>query len=110
MDVYAPSNATQDSKLPVYFYIQGGGFNGNTNANYNGKGLIQASGMNIVVVNFNYRVGPYGFLAGKEVAKGGSLNNGLKDQIKALQWVQKYISQVRVLCSTPYSATCRSYL
>ncbi|KAK0647760.1 putative secreted lipase [Lasiodiplodia hormozganensis] len=93
LDVYAPSNATQDSKLPVYFYIQGGGFNGNTNANYNGKGLIQASGMNIVVVNFNYRVGPYGFLAGKEVAKGGSLNNGLKDQIKALQWVQKYISQ-----------------
>ncbi|OJD31316.1 triacylglycerol lipase [Diplodia corticola] len=93
LDVYAPSGATRDSQLPVYFYIQGGGFNGNSNANYNGKGLIQASGGEIIVVTFNYRVGPYGFLAGDEVAKGGSLNNGLKDQIKALEWVQKYISQ-----------------
>lgn len=47
----------------------------------------------MILVNFNYRVGPYGFLAGEEVLKGGSVNNGLKDQRKALQWVQKYISQ-----------------
>ncbi|KAL1629157.1 hypothetical protein SLS56_005600 [Neofusicoccum ribis] len=93
LDVYAPSNASRHSALPVYFYIQGGGFNGNTNPNYNGKGLILASGMNMVVVTFNYRVGPYGFLAGKEVARAASLNNGLKDIIKALEWVQKYISQ-----------------
>jgi carboxylesterase type B len=33
-------------------------------------------------------------LASNEVVQGGSLNNGLKDQIKALQWVQKYISNV----------------
>ena len=37
-----------------------------------------------MVVNFNYRVGPYGFLASREVLKGGSINNGLKDQRKAL--------------------------
>jgi carboxylesterase type B len=50
--------------------------------------------MDLVVVNFNYRVGPWGFLASNEVKEGGSINNGLKDQIKALQWVQKYIKQV----------------
>ena len=55
LNVFAPSNAKQASKLPVYFFIQGGGFNTNSNANYNGSGLIEASGMNIVVVNFNYR-------------------------------------------------------
>lgn len=88
LDVYAPSNATN---LPVYFFIQGGGFNGDSNPNYNGSGLIEASGFNIVVVNFNYRVGPYGFLAGSEIEAGGSQNNGLKDQLKALQWVQRYI-------------------
>jgi carboxylesterase type B len=93
--VYAPTNTTTSSKLPVYFFIQGGGFNADSNPNFNGTGLIQASGMNIVVINFNYRVGPYGFLASKEVMDGGSLNNGLKDQIKALQWVQKYIGGVR---------------
>ncbi|KAF4268368.1 hypothetical protein CNMCM8714_001577 [Aspergillus fumigatus] len=83
IDVYAPRNA---SNLPVFFWIQGGGFNSNSNANYNGTGLIEASGSQIVVVTFNYRVGPYGFLAATEVQNGGSLNNGLKDQIKALKW------------------------
>ena len=88
LDVYAPSNA---KNLPVYVFLQGGGFNLLGNANYNGTGMIAASGGNIVVVTLNYRVGPYGFLASKEVEKGASLNNGLKDQRKALQWVQKYI-------------------
>jgi len=97
MDVYAPSNATADSKLPVYFFIQGGGFNSNSNANYNGSGLVTASGFNIIVVNFNYRVGPYGFIAGREIVESdtASTNNGLKDQRKAMEWVQKYISGVR---------------
>ena len=97
VDVYAPTNAAQSGKkLPVYFFIQGGGFAELSNANYNGTGLVEASGHNIVVVTFNYRVGPYGFLAGKEVEEGASLNNGLKDQIKALEWVQKYIHTVCV--------------
>ncbi|CAI7612081.1 unnamed protein product [Penicillium glandicola] len=94
LDIYAPSAAVKDSKkLPVYFFIQGGGFAGNSNPNYNGTGLIKASGDNMVVVTFNYRVGPYGFLAGEEVEKGASLNNGLKDQHQALKWVQKHISK-----------------
>ena len=46
--------------------------------------------MNIIVITFNYRVGPYGFLASEEVV---SRNNGLRDQRKALEWVQKYIRQ-----------------
>lgn len=75
----------------MFFWIQGGGFNADSNADYDGTGLIQASGQNIVVVTFNYRVGPYGFLASEEVEKAGALNNGLKDILKALEWVQKYI-------------------
>ena len=95
LDVYAPTEGfTSKKKLPVYFFIQGGGFASLSNQNYNGTGLIQASDFNIIVVTFNYRVGPYGFLAGDEVETGASLNNGLKDQIKALEWVQKYISKV----------------
>lgn len=95
LDVFAPSTATEDSKLPVYFFIQGGGFNLNANPNINASGLIQASERNMVVVGFNYRVGLYGFLAGKEIGEDASLNNGLKDQIKALEWVKKHIAQVR---------------
>ncbi|KAI2469061.1 alpha/beta-hydrolase [Annulohypoxylon bovei var. microspora] len=89
LDVYAPSNATRNSKLPVYFFIHGGGFSVNSNPNLNGSGLIEASNYNIVVVTFNYRVGPYGFITNGDQIKA---NNGLRDQRKALQWVNRYIS------------------
>lgn len=79
--------------MPVYFFIQGGGFNQNSNYNFNGSGLVTASGNNIIVVTSNYRVGPYGFLASEEVLLGGSINNGLKDQRFGMHWVQEYISQ-----------------
>ena len=50
--------------------------------------------MDLVVVTFNYRVGPYGFLASKEVLADGNTNVGLFDQRKALEWVQQHISKV----------------
>ena len=95
INVFSPSKSTNESRLPVYVFIQGGGFSVNGNANYNGADLIDAADNNIVVVNFNYRVGPYGFLAGKEIAANGSLslNNGLKDQRQALKWVKKHIHE-----------------
>ncbi|KAJ4310567.1 hypothetical protein N0V94_008385 [Neodidymelliopsis sp. IMI 364377] len=95
VNVFAPSKATNTSKLPVYVFIQGGGFNMNGNANYDGADLIEAADNDMVIVNFNYRVGPYGFLAGREIEanKTLSLNNGLKDQRLLLKWVQKYIHE-----------------
>lgn len=53
--------------------------------------MVQKSGGNIILVNFNYRVGALGFLASEKVREGGALNAGLLDQRKALEWVQKYI-------------------
>ena len=41
-------------------------------------------------MTLNYRVGPYGFLASEQ---HGISNNGLRDQRKALEWVQRHISQ-----------------
>lgn len=94
VDVFAPASTTKNSNLPVYVFIQGGGFNENANANLDGKGLVKASGMGIVVVTFNYRVGPFGFLASSEVKKNASLNNGLKDQRQLLHWCQNHIREV----------------
>lgn len=91
LDVYAP--ARKNASLPVYVWIQGGGFNSLSEANYDATGLIKAGDMDMVVVTFNYRVGAYGFLAGEQIKKGGSPNNGLKDQLKVLEWVQKHISK-----------------
>jgi acetylcholinesterase len=85
VNVFAPTNATVDSNLPVWLYIQGGGYQTNSNANYNGTEVIQQSGGNIVFVTFNYRVG---------IFSDGDLNVGLLDQRRLLQWVQTYIREV----------------
>ncbi|KAK6067535.1 triacylglycerol lipase [Seiridium cupressi] len=66
-----------------------GGFNGDANPNIDGTGLIKASNDSIIVVNFNYRVGVYGFLADGDVV---APNIGLLDQRKAMEFVQSYIS------------------
>lgn len=91
INVYKPKNASSNSSLPVWFFIQGGGYANNANANYNGSEVVSNSGQDIVFVNFNYRVGALGFLASEEVRQDGDLNAGLLDQRKALLWVQKYI-------------------
>ncbi|KAF4637552.1 hypothetical protein G7Y89_g521 [Cudoniella acicularis] len=90
LDVYAPTE-NNSTPHPVFVWIQGGGFNGLSDLNRDGSGLIAAADHDMVVVTFNYRVGPYGFLASKEVKGNGDLNAGLLDQRKVLRWVQKYI-------------------
>jgi carboxylesterase type B len=42
----------------------------------------------VLYVAVNYRVGGFGFMAGKEMQADGSTNLGLKDQRLALEWVQ----------------------
>ena len=94
LDLYAPSSANKDSKLPVFVWIQGGGFNGD-GGHQNVTKLIEAAQMNMIVVTFTYRGAALGFLAGQEIrAEGASFNNGLRDQRKVLQWVQDYIQAV----------------
>ncbi|RBR09412.1 uncharacterized protein FIESC28_09862 [Fusarium coffeatum] len=90
VNVWAPTNAARKARLPVYVFIQGGGFNINSKATTNGTALIQASGMNMIVVTLNYRVSIFGFLSHGDKMQP---NNGLLDQRKVLQWVQKYISR-----------------
>ncbi|PNP39497.1 hypothetical protein TGAMA5MH_08515 [Trichoderma gamsii] len=86
VNVFKPSHATERSNLPVWVYIQGGGYSQNSNANYNGTEVIQQSNNGLIFVNFNYRVGALGFLASEHVRKDGDLNAGLLDQRKLLHW------------------------
>lgn len=95
IDVYAPANATRAGRgqgLPVMIWFQGGAFVQLFNPNYNGTGLIDASDGNVIVVSFNYRTGPYGFLASDKLRAEGNLNIGLHDQRAAIKWVQRHIS------------------
>lgn len=77
--------------MPVYVYFQGGGFNDLFSPNLDGNSLINASGHGIVIVTFNYRVGPYGFLASSQVLDDDDINNGMLDQRKVLHWIQQNI-------------------
>lgn len=95
IDVYAPAKSKRGGPrhgLPVMIWFQGGAFVQLFNPNYNGTGLIDASGGNAIVVSFNYRTGPYGFLANDELLAEGNLNIGLHDQRAAIKWVQRHIS------------------
>lgn len=69
------------------------GYTKNSNANWNGTEVIQRSDHNIVFVNFNYRVGLWGFLAGDRVRADGDLNAGLLDQRFMMLWVRRHIAQ-----------------
>lgn len=73
-------------------------------ANYHGDEVVEKSGMNIIMVNFNYRVGIFGFLASEKIKEDGDLNVGLLDQRRLLFWVKQHIAQVRLTsCSHPWS-------
>ncbi|ROW18363.1 hypothetical protein VPNG_00195 [Cytospora leucostoma] len=93
VNVWAPKNADATSKLPVWLFIQGGGYVSNSNANWDGVEVIQRSDNNIVFVNFNYRVALWGFLASSKVQANGTLNAGLLDQRYLMQWVKTHIAK-----------------
>jgi para-nitrobenzyl esterase len=94
LNVWTPAKTTGD-KLPVMVWIYGGAFwfGEGSNPTYDGVNLANHG---VVVVTFNYRVGPLGFIAhpllSKEDPHNSSGNYGLLDQIAALQWVQKNIA------------------
>jgi len=91
--VWAPARAA-DKPLPVYLWFYGGGFaaGGNSEPRYDGESFARKG---IIVVNANYRLGVFGFLAHPELTRESphhaSGNYGLLDQVAALQWVRKNI-------------------
>jgi para-nitrobenzyl esterase len=94
LNVYAPADATDKSKLPVMFWIHGGGFSGGASSEprHNGD-FLPLKG--VVLITINYRLGVFGFLATADLAKeadGAAGNYGLMDMIAALQWVKGNIS------------------
>jgi carboxylesterase type B len=75
-------------------WIHGGGFVlGSKSSSGNPAGLIARSQVGgqegVIIVAINYRLGMFGWLAGKGVTP----NLGLHDQRFALEWVQQYISR-----------------
>lgn len=94
LNVWAPAGAGVGARLPVMVWIYGGGLlNGSGSTPlYHGDRLAQRG---VIVVTFNYRLGPFGFLAHPELSRESAAkvsgNYGHLDQIAALGWVKRNI-------------------
>lgn len=88
LNIFTP--ACDGGKRPVMVWVHGGGFTHGAGYEplYNG-GPLAVRG-DVVVVTINYRLGALGFLRLPEIDAAG--NQGLLDQIAALQWVRDNIA------------------
>lgn len=92
LGIATPATSTTD-RLPVMVWIHGGGFQ---TEHYGGDLWTSLAHRGVVIVSIEYRTGALGFMAHPELAKesagGHSGNYGILDQIYALKWVQRNIS------------------
>lgn len=93
LNVWSPG--LDGARRPVLFWIHGGAFNVGSGSQipYNAYNLAVRG--SVVVITFNYRLGVFGFLRLKEITEGkipSTGNEGLLDQIAALEWVQRNIA------------------
>lgn len=79
--------------LPVIVFIYGGSFvNGHSAQElYHPHEIVKREP--VIVVTLNYRLGALGFLDWSAINSEWDANNGLSDQICALQWVRENIAQ-----------------
>ncbi len=92
LNVWTPAGAKPGARLPVLFYVHGGGAiaGDGSELRYDGAAMAQKG---IVVVTINYRLGAFGFLATSAMAAESPThsagNYGLLDQAAALAWVRR---------------------
>jgi para-nitrobenzyl esterase len=92
LNVWSPGS--DERRRPVLVWIHGGAFMSGSGSAASYTGVSFAELGDVVVVTFNYRLGVLGFLHLGEVAGAGyetSGNNGMLDQIAALNWVRDNI-------------------
>jgi len=102
LNVWAPRFSpdaipTGDKRLPVMFWIHGGGNTAGTANTYKGHHL--AGSQDVIVIAINYRLGPLGWFSHPALrntadnALDASGNFGLLDMISGLEWVRDNISE-----------------
>lgn len=96
LNVWTKKPGKTDAKLPVAIWIFGGGMREGWGSEPEFDGQEWAA-KDVVLVSFNYRVGPFGFFAhpliSAEDPEHATGNWGMLDQIEAMKWVQKNIEQ-----------------
>ncbi len=101
LNIFAPAFAADavpggDQRLPVMVYVHGGGNMVGYANQFKYSGTQLANTHNVIVVTFNYRLGPFGWFSHPALNQHGSAedqsgNYGNLDTIRALGWVQNNI-------------------
>ena len=92
LNIWTRASTTKEN-LPVMVWIHGGALVWGSGSEYKGEELTKRD---VILVTVNYRLGPLGFFAHQELNdenNGHSGNQGFRDQIAALEWVQSNISK-----------------
>jgi len=98
LNIFAPEFAPEeipagDNRLPVMVWIHGGGNSIGQGGTYNGQELAKEH--NLIIVTFNYRLGPLGWFTHPALQTGDLLddsgNYGTIDIIRVLTWVRDNI-------------------
>jgi para-nitrobenzyl esterase len=96
LNLWTPADAKPGAKLPVMFWVHGGGFTAGSASEPRHDGYSLAR-HNVIVVTINYRLGIFGFFAHPrltaESPHHASGNYGLLDQAAALAWVKENIGE-----------------
>ena len=97
LNVWAPAKTVgkPSAKLPVALWIHGGAYAGGcgNDAAFDGEAWAERG---VILVTINYRLGLLGFFShpalSEENGYGGSGNQGIYDQLAAIQWVHNNIA------------------
>lgn len=93
LNVYRPEGVPSDAKLPVFFWIHGGGLRGGAGYDTDPRKFLNLG--KVIFVTFNYRLGALGFLALPDLTaedRDAVGSYGMLDQQAALRWVSANIA------------------
>jgi para-nitrobenzyl esterase len=88
LNIWVPTHSAR-TRLPILFWIHGGGFTGGSGAVdiYNGEAFARDA--RAIVISVNYRLGVFAFFSHPELSSEGiNGNQAGYDLIAALRWVQ----------------------
>jgi len=92
LNIWTPAQSAED-KLPVFFWIHGGGYMGGYSyeMEFDGEAMCKRG---CILVSIEYRCNSFGFLAHPRLTArwGHSGNQGMLDQVAALKWVHENIA------------------
>ena len=90
LSIWTPANATSTSKLPVFVFLPGGGFQtGGINSGYYNPTQWVERSQSHIIVTVNYRLNIFGFPNAPSLEEQ---NLGILDQRMALEWLRDNVA------------------